>query len=51
MKKQEKNCGGFALKVSRMNDIDKMPPKCQSCPYWELCEYPYVCGDMRGEQE
>lgn len=29
-----------------MSDIDKMPPKCRDCPYWEMCEYPYVCGDM-----
>ena len=34
-----------------MNDVNEMPPKCQSCTYWELCEYPYVCGDMRGEQD
>lgn len=26
-----------------MNDIDEMPPKCHDCPYWEVCEYPYVC--------
>ena len=23
-----------------------MPPKCQYCPYWEVCEYPWVCPDM-----
>lgn len=34
-----------------MTDIDKMPPKCHDCPYWEMCEYPYVCGDMRGERD
>ena len=28
-----------------MNDIDNMPPKCQSCPYWELAEEPYMCED------
>ena len=28
-----------------MNDINEMPPKCQSCPYWEVCEYPWVCPD------
>ena len=26
-----------------MNDIDSMPPKCNNCSYWEMCEYPYVC--------
>ena len=26
-----------------MNDINEMPPKCQYCPYWEVCEYPWVC--------
>lgn len=28
-----------------MNDLNKMPPKCQSCPYWELAEEPYFCED------
>ena len=28
-----------------MNDINEMPPKCQYCPYWEVCEYPWVCPD------
>ena len=28
-----------------MNDINEMPPKCQYCPYWEICEYPWVCPD------
>lgn len=26
-----------------MNSIDSMPPKCHDCPYWEMCEEPYVC--------
>ena len=26
-----------------MNNIDDMPPKCNDCPYWEICEAPYVC--------
>lgn len=26
-----------------MNDIDSMPPKCHDCPYWEMCEEPYIC--------
>lgn len=26
-----------------MNDIDTMPPKCHDCPYWEMCEEPYIC--------
>ena len=29
-----------------MNNIDDMPPKCHDCPYWETCEYPYVCPDL-----
>ena len=29
-----------------MNDINKMPPKCQYCPYWEVCKYPWVCPDI-----
>lgn len=28
-----------------MNDINEMPPKCQYCPYWEVCEYPWVYQD------
>ena len=28
-----------------MNDINEMPPKCQYCPYWEVCGYPWVCPD------
>ena len=26
-----------------MNNIDEMPGKCHDCPYWEICEEPYVC--------
>lgn len=26
-----------------MNNIDEMPPRCHDCPYWEICEEPYVC--------
>ena len=26
-----------------MNNIDEMPTKCNGCPYWEMCEEPYVC--------
>lgn len=33
-----------------MNDINKMPPKCQYCPYWEVCKYPWVCPDI-GEKK
>ena len=29
-----------------VNDINKMPPKCQYCPYWEVCKYPWVCPDI-----
>ena len=28
-----------------MNNIDDMPTKCQSCPYWEQAERPYCCED------
>lgn len=28
-----------------MNNIDEMPAKCKSCPYWEACEYPGICQD------
>ena len=30
-----------------MNDIDKMPPKCRDCPYWELAKFPWCCGDCK----
>ena len=33
-----------------MNNIDDMPPKCHDCPYWEICEEPYVCQDLAGEE-
>jgi len=26
-----------------MKDIDDMPPKCHDCPYWEMCDEPYIC--------
>ena len=26
-----------------MNNIEEMPPRCRDCPYWEICEEPYVC--------
>lgn len=29
-----------------MNNIDEMPAKCKSCPYWEPREYPYICQDI-----
>lgn len=32
-----------------MNNVDQMPTKCHDCPYWEVCEYPYVCRDIGGE--
>lgn len=28
-----------------MNNIDEMPARCKACPYWEACEYPYICQD------
>ena len=31
-----------------MNDINNMPMKCQYCPYWEVCEPPYVCNIISG---
>lgn len=34
-----------------MNDINEMPPKCQYCPYWELCKFPWVCPDMWQQDE
>jgi hypothetical protein len=26
-----------------MNNIDEMWPICHDCPYWEVCDYPYIC--------
>lgn len=34
-----------------MNDIDDMPPKCHDCPYWEMCEEPYVCPTQDWREE
>lgn len=33
-----------------MNNIDDMPSKCKNCPYWEMCEYPYVCNFPKDEK-
>ena len=30
-----------------VNDIDKMPPKCKDCPYWEIAEKPYLCSNCK----
>jgi len=27
-----------------MNDLNDMYPICHDCPYWEVCEPPYVCA-------
>lgn len=29
--------------VNNMNNLEEMPPRCHDCPYWEICEPPYVC--------
>ncbi len=29
--------------LSTMNNIDEMLPMCHDCPYWEVCESPYIC--------
>lgn len=34
-----------------MNDIDYMPPKCHDCPYWEMCEEPYICPKQDEKKE
>lgn len=26
-----------------MNDVDKMPPKCHDCSYWEIAREPHYC--------
>ena len=26
-----------------MNNIDEMWPICHDCPYWEVCEPPFIC--------
>jgi hypothetical protein len=28
-----------------MNDLSQMWPVCHDCPYWEVCESPYICAD------
>ena len=27
-----------------MNDLNEMPRMCHDCPYWEVCEPPYICA-------
>lgn len=34
-----------------MNNIDEMPPKCHDCPYWEICEEPYICPTQDEKKE
>ena len=34
-----------------MNDVDSMPIKCHDCPYWEVCEYPYICSEIESENK
>ena len=34
-----------------MNNIDDMPPKCHDCPYWEVCEEPYICKTRDSKEE
>lgn len=34
-----------------MNNIDDMQPKCHECPYWEMCEEPYICPTQDKEEE
>lgn len=31
------------LKGEIMNNIDEMWSICHDCPYWEICEPPYIC--------
>ena len=34
-----------------MNNIDDMPPMCHDCPYWEVCEEPYICPTQYKKKE
>lgn len=27
-----------------MNNLNNMWPICHDCPYWGICESPYICG-------
>ncbi len=38
------------LQLKYMNNIDDMWPICHDCPYWEVCEPPYICGITREKQ-
>ena len=33
-----------------MNNIDDMWPICHDCPYWEVCEQPYICEATKEKQ-
>ena len=33
-----------------MNNIDDMWPICHDCPYWEVCEQPYICEATEEKQ-
>ena len=32
-----------------MNDINEMWTICQNCPYWEVCEPPYICVETEAK--
>ena len=32
-----------------MNDLSKMPAICNNCPYWEVCEPPYICAETEAK--
>ena len=40
----------YAKEEKIMNDINEMPPKCQYCPYWEVCKFPWVCPDIEDKK-
>ena len=31
------------VKEAEINDLNDMYSICSTCPYWEVCEPPYVC--------
>ena len=36
--------GNMFRTEENMNDLNNMMPICHDCPYWEVCEPPYVCS-------
>lgn len=40
---------GLLKDADKWNDLCKMPRMCHDCPYWEVCEPPYICAETEAK--